>query len=62
MTEKRIYCDICNNQIKSYQVRYILRRRMILIEDDQMGRRRKMDICEDCYNRLVDMAAEGGAS
>lgn len=58
MIEKRVFCDICKQPIKSSHLRYILRRR--LIEYDWIGQKKTMDICEDCYCRLVDMAAKEG--
>lgn len=53
MIEKNIYCDICKQRIKSTQLRYVMRRR--LIEYDWIGEKKSLDICEECYIRLVEL-------
>lgn len=54
MTENKLYCDICQKQIYRHRMWYKLRRRMF--EYDIFGEKRQLDICEDCYCLIVEMA------
>ena len=54
MTENKLYCDICQKQIYRNHLWYKLRRRMF--EYDIFGEKRQLDICEDCYCLIVEMA------